>query len=131
MTRFDRARAYWSDRGWSERGPIKLQSRIDVPRAHDIPAGEVTVAGVAWHQHVGVAGVEVQVDDGPWMPARLAAAISSDTWVQWSLRAVLAPGEHVLRCRALSADGTTQTSDTAPPAPDGATGWHTRRFVAA
>ncbi|MBF0816509.1 molybdopterin-dependent oxidoreductase [Microbacterium paludicola] len=131
VTRFDRARAYWSDRGWSERGPIKLQSRIDVPRAHDIPAGEVTVAGVAWHQHVGVAGVEVQVDDGPWMPARLATAISADTWVQWSLRAVLAPGEHVLRCRALSADGTTQTSDTAPPAPDGATGWHTRRFVAA
>ena len=33
VTRFDQARAYWTDRGWSERGPIKLESRIDVPRS--------------------------------------------------------------------------------------------------
>ena len=131
VTRFDSDRAYWTDRGWSERGPIKLQSRIDVPRAGQVAAGKATIAGVAWHQHVGVAGVEVQVDDGPWRSADLAAAISSDTWVQWSLRTDLDPGEHVIRCRALSADGSTQTSDTAPPAPDGATGWHTRRITAA
>ncbi|WP_345751453.1 molybdopterin-dependent oxidoreductase [Microbacterium rhizophilus] len=130
VTRFDRARAYWTDRGWSERGPIKLQSRIDVPRAGTVAAGEVTFAGVAWHQHVGVTGVEVQVDDGPWRPAALATAISDDTWVQWSLRTEVAPGDHEVRCRAVSADGSTQTSDTAPPAPDGATGWHSRRFSA-
>ena len=43
VTRFDRASAYWTDRGWSERGPIKLQSRIDVPRAGD-QAGEAHLA---------------------------------------------------------------------------------------
>ncbi len=37
VTRFDQARAYWTDRGWSERGPIKLQSRIDVPRREPGP----------------------------------------------------------------------------------------------
>ena len=33
VTRFDLAAAYWTDRGWSERGPIKISSRIDVPRS--------------------------------------------------------------------------------------------------
>ena len=61
VTRFDAASAYWTDRGWSELGPIKLQSRIDVPRqGQSVAAGDVVIAGVAWHQHVGIAGVEVQ-----------------------------------------------------------------------
>jgi DMSO/TMAO reductase YedYZ molybdopterin-dependent catalytic subunit len=131
VTRFDRSRGYWTDRGWSARGPIKLQSRIDVPRAGSVATGEVVFAGVAWQQHVGVAGVEVQLDDDPWRAADLATAISDDTWVQWSLRASVDVGEHVVRCRAIGADGQVQTSDTAPPAPDGATGWHARRFSAA
>ncbi|WP_194396661.1 molybdopterin-dependent oxidoreductase [Microbacterium atlanticum] len=129
VTRFDRARAYWTDRGWSERGPIKLQSRIDVPRrAQGLKAGEVVIAGVAWHQGVGIAGVEVQVDDGPWQEATLAPAISDDTWVQWSLPWTATAGDHLLRCRAIGKDGEQQTPDRAPPAPDGATGWH-ERFV--
>ncbi|RLK52431.1 DMSO/TMAO reductase YedYZ molybdopterin-dependent catalytic subunit [Microbacterium telephonicum] len=124
VTRFDRARAYWTDRGWSERGPIKLQSRIDVPR-RSAPAGQAVIAGVAWQQHVGVAGVEVQIDDGPWRPATLAPAISDDTWVQWSLPWTADAGSHRLRCRATSRTGEVQTDQEAPPAPDGATGWHT------
>ncbi|WP_253250457.1 molybdopterin-dependent oxidoreductase, partial [Arthrobacter globiformis] len=32
VTRFADDVAYWTPRGWSERGPIKLSSRIDVPR---------------------------------------------------------------------------------------------------
>ncbi|MCT9819763.1 molybdopterin-dependent oxidoreductase [Microbacterium sp. W1N] len=124
VTRFDRARAYWSDRGWSERGPIKLQSRIDVPR-RGIAAGDTVIAGVAWHQHVGVAGVEVQIDDGAWQRATLAPAISDDTWVQWSLPWAAAAGSHRIRCRAISTTGEVQTPDEAPPAPDGATGHHT------
>lgn len=124
VTRFDRAEGYWTPRGWSERGPVKLQSRIDVPRAGaQVAAGDAVIAGVAWHNHVGVAGVEVQIDDGPWQAATLASAISADTWVQWSLPWDATTGSHTVRCRAISADGSTQTSDTAPPAPDGATGW--------
>ncbi|UNK71337.1 molybdopterin-dependent oxidoreductase [Microbacterium sp. H1-D42] len=125
VTRFDRARAYWTDRGWSARGPIKLQSRIDVPRTGaNVSAGDVVIAGVAWQPGSGVAGVEVQVDDGPWRSAELASAISDDTWVQWRIPWRAESGEHVLRCRALSADGKPQTEASAPPAPDGATGWH-------
>jgi hypothetical protein len=80
---------------------------------------------VAWQPHAGVSAVEVQVDDGPWQRAELAPAISSDTWVQWRLPWRATAGPHVLRCRAIGTDGTVQTSQEAPPAPDGATGWHT------
>jgi len=126
VTRFADATAYWTDRGWSDHGPVKLESRIDVPRAGaQVTAGETVIAGVAWQQHVGVKGVEVQVDDGPWTPATLASAISADTWVQWSVPWAAASGSHTVRCRATSATGEVQTVTEAPPAPDGATGWHT------
>jgi len=126
VTRFDRATAYWTSRGWSARGPVKLESRIDVPRANGSAGpGDTVIAGVAWQPHVGVGAVEVQVDDGPWQRAELAPAISADTWVQWRLPWRATTGQHTLRCRATSADGTVQTAAVAPPAPDGATGWHT------
>lgn len=125
VTRFDRATAYWTDRGWSERGPIKLQSRIDVPRRGGrLEPGDVMIAGMAWQQHVGVDGVEVRIDGGPWRAAELATAISDDTWVQWRLPWVAESGAHTIECRALSADGETQTSDPADVVPDGAQGWH-------
>ncbi|MFJ6653386.1 molybdopterin-dependent oxidoreductase [Microbacterium sp. NPDC091313] len=125
VTRFDRASAYWTERGWAERGPVKLESRIDVPRVTgSVAAGDTVIAGVAWQQHVGVSAVEVQVDDGPWMPATLASAISADTWVQWSVPWTATSGRHTLRCRATNADGETQTPARADVVPDGATGWH-------
>ncbi|MBU4464350.1 MAG: molybdopterin-dependent oxidoreductase, partial [Actinobacteria bacterium] len=126
VTRFDAAQGYWTSRGWSDHGPIKLESRIDVPRSSgSVQAGDTVIAGVAWQPHVGVSGVEVQVDDGAWQRATLASAISDDTWVQWSLPWTAASGSHTLRCRATSATGEVQTSQEAYVAPDGATGWHT------
>jgi DMSO/TMAO reductase YedYZ molybdopterin-dependent catalytic subunit len=123
VTRFDEASAYWTDRGWSERGPVKLSSRIDVPRSgQSLTAGPIVVAGVAWHQHVGIERVEVQVDDGPWQEATLAAAISLDTWVQWRFEWDAASGSHTLRVRAIGADGEVQTAKRQGVVPDGATG---------
>lgn len=125
VSRFDEFDAYWTTRGWSERGPVKVASRIDVPReGSSVTAGAVTVAGVAWAQHRGIAGVEVRVDGGDWAPARLAEVTSADTWRQWSWRWQAAPGTHSLDVRAITADGEVQTGDEAPPAPDGSTGWH-------
>jgi hypothetical protein len=43
--------------------------------------------------------------------------------VQWSIEWEATSGLHTARCRATSADGSTQTATVAPPAPDGATGW--------
>ena len=126
VTRFADDEAYWTPRGWSARGPVKLSSRIDVPRpGDDLPAGTVTLAGVAWAQHTGVAGVEVQVDDGDWTAAELADTVGPDTWRQWRLDWDATPGDHLVAVRATDADGNVQVSEQAPPAPDGSTGWHT------
>ncbi|MEV4346047.1 molybdopterin-dependent oxidoreductase [Actinoplanes sp. NPDC049596] len=125
LTRFADFDAYWVPRGWSAQGPIKTESRIDTPRdgAKRAP-GTVVVGGVAWAQHTGIAKVEVQVDDGPWAEATLAATVSADTWRQWSYQWQATEGEHRLRVRATDLKGETQTSTPAPPDPDGATGWH-------
>jgi DMSO/TMAO reductase YedYZ molybdopterin-dependent catalytic subunit len=121
VTRFSETSAYWTDRGWGERGPIKIESRIDVAKRD---GDGVLAAGVAWHQHTGISRVEVQLDDEPWTEAQLADAISIDTWVQWSWRGAATAGDHVLRVRATGADGETQTEKVAGVLPDGATGYH-------
>nr|WP_296065518.1 molybdopterin-dependent oxidoreductase [uncultured Actinoplanes sp.] len=125
LTRFSDFDAYWVPRGWSQQGSIKTESRIDTPRdGASRQAGTVTVAGVAWAQHRGISKVEVQVDDGAWEPATLHAIPSSDTWREWSFAWQATPGTHRIRVRATDRDGQTQTSTPAPPAPDGASGWH-------
>ncbi|SIT86885.1 molybdopterin-dependent oxidoreductase [Microbacterium sp. RU33B] len=125
VTRFDKATAYWTDRGWSEEGPVKLQSRIDVPRGRQsVPAGETVIAGVAWQQHVGVSGVEVQIDEGAWQQAELATPISDDTWVQWRFVWDAVPGDHTVRSRATSRTGEVQTDVQRAVVPSGATGHH-------
>ena len=126
LTTFAAYDAYWVPRGWSARGPIKTESRIDTPRdGRKLAAGTVQVAGVAWAQHKGVAKVEVQVDEQPWQPAKLAASATADTWVQWVYGWRATAGSHRLRVRATDKTGYTQTGMAADVAPDGATGWHT------
>ena len=125
VTRFDLDLAYWSTRGWTERGPVKTHSRIDVPsdRAR-VPAGTTAIAGIAWAQHTGIQAVEVRIDGGAWNEARLAEAISADTWRQWVLEWDATPGSHVIEVRATDTTGFTQREPYRPVAPDGAEGYH-------
>jgi DMSO/TMAO reductase YedYZ molybdopterin-dependent catalytic subunit len=132
LTRFDRAEAYWTRHGWSARGPIKTESRIDLPRSGQrVPAGPVTFGGVAWAQNRGVRAVEVRIDDGPWQGADLGANYSNDAWRLWSYRWTTTPGSHTITVRATDNTGAVQTPDDAPPAPDGASGWQTVAFSVA
>ncbi|MGW5436452.1 molybdopterin-dependent oxidoreductase [Nocardia asteroides] len=126
VTRFDRATAYWTRRGWSALGPIKTGTRIDTPRGRGrIPQGRTTIAGVAWAQHRGITGVEVQIDDGPWRPARLSTEVTVDTWRQWVYDWAATSGQHTIRARALDETGTPQTAVQQDVVPDGATGYPT------
>ena len=129
VTRFDSARAYWTDRGWSEKGPIRTASRIDRPAPlAELEPGLVVVAGTAWAQLRGIERVEVRVDDGPWRDARLSPAYSLDTWRMWSFDWRAEPGLHTLHVRATDGSGEVQTEERRPTVPDGATGWHNRTF---
>jgi hypothetical protein len=123
VTTFAARRAYWTQRGYASRAPVKTESRIDVPRPlAQVKAGRTVVAGVAWAPHRGIAGVEVSVDDGAWQRARLAPG-GLDTWRQWVWRWDATPGLHQLRVRATDSTGATQTPRRADPFPSGASGW--------
>lgn len=130
VTRFDRDEGYWTPLGWSARGPIKTQSRIDVPRnGARLTAGPSTFGGVAWAQNRGVKAVEVRIDDGDWQQAELGANYNNDTWRLWTWRWNATPGAHTMAVRATDNTGAVQTSEPAEPAPDGAAGWHTVTFT--
>jgi DMSO/TMAO reductase YedYZ molybdopterin-dependent catalytic subunit len=124
VTTFAAAQGYWVPRGWSVMGPIKTESRIDVPTdGASVKAGKVSVAGVAWAQHKGIEAVEARVDHGPWQAATLATVPGIDTWRQWAWDWDATPGTHLIEARATDKTGYTQTSATADVAPNGASGY--------
>jgi DMSO/TMAO reductase YedYZ molybdopterin-dependent catalytic subunit len=126
VTRFDDFTAFWTERGWSPQGPIKTESRIDVPNDGDhLSAGQVAIGGVAWAQHTGIAKVEVRVDDADWAEAVLGDDPTIDSWRQWHYVWDAPAGDHQLQVRATDNSGYTQTADRVDVVPNGATGWHT------
>ncbi len=132
LTTWDAADGYWIDKGWAKDGPVKTQSRIDVPRAGTrLDAGSTKIAGVAWAPNKGIARVEVQIDGGDWHEARLGDAVATSTWVQWVLDWDAPSGDHDIRVRATDGDGETQTEQRTNVAPDGASGWPLRSVTVA
>ena len=131
LTRLEDFDAYWVPRGWSKLGPIKTESRVDIPRSGaKMPAGQMTIAGVAWAPTRGISRVEVSIDKGPWVDARLGEVASKNTWVQWLYDWNDAkPGSHMVSVRATDGTGEVQTEQPATPAPDGASGYHYRGFT--
>ncbi|QNN54858.1 molybdopterin-dependent oxidoreductase [Nocardioides mesophilus] len=124
VTRFENFSAYWTERGWSARGPVKTQSRIEVPaNGATVAAGPTRIGGHAWAQHTGIEKVEYRLDGAAWQRAELGGVPSLDTWVQWAATVELAPGEHTLAVRATDRSGYTQTSARTDVVPDGAAGW--------
>ncbi|MCB1245914.1 MAG: molybdopterin-dependent oxidoreductase, partial [Acidimicrobiia bacterium] len=132
LTTLDAFDGYWIPRGWSKDGPIKTQSRIDRPKRREtVPVGPYTFGGVAWAPTVGITDVEIRIDRGPWMRADLAEPLSTASWVLWKADTTLEAGPHEVTVRATDTTGAVQTERFQPPAPDGATGWHTVQFSAA
>lgn len=130
LTTWDGFDAYWIPRGWAKEAPVRTQSRIDVPtNGRRLRAGPVPIAGVAWAPNVGIAAVEVQIDDDPWQEAELSEPLSDDAWRQWRYVWDATPGFHRVRVRATDRTGATQPEGPRPVLPDGAEGWHTRRVT--
>jgi DMSO/TMAO reductase YedYZ molybdopterin-dependent catalytic subunit len=138
LTTFD-VDPYWEQRGWDGDPEgivtIKTSSRIDAPGGFArVPPGEVTFAGTAWAQTIGIARVEISVDDGPWEETELGAEVNVDTWRMWRARRTLDTGLHTVTVRATDRSGYTQTAervDPINPGPDGATGLHSTTFTVA
>jgi hypothetical protein len=69
--------------------------------------------------------VDVRIDGGEWIPARLADAINADTWVQWVYEWNATAGNHVIEARATDAAGGEQSGTPVSVIPNGAEGYHT------
>ena len=127
LTTWDGFDGYWVPRGWSKEGPMKTQSRIDVPGGgQGLVAGQpAPVAGIAWSPTRGIERVEVNIDDEGWLPCQLGEALGDESWVQWHREWTPSSGRHRIQVRATDGDGITQRSEEVSPAPNGAEGWHT------
>jgi DMSO/TMAO reductase YedYZ molybdopterin-dependent catalytic subunit len=123
VTTFDAFDQYWVPRGYADRAPIKTMSRIDTPRSlQQVAAGPVTVGGVAWAQTRGITAVELQVDDGDFVPAELGGSVGDDAWRHWRYAWDATPRRHTLTVRAVDGTGETQTDERVDILPDGASG---------
>lgn len=119
--------AYWEARGWDEEATVNIMSYV---RGAERDGGRIVVGGVAFAGlETGVeeiAAVEVSVDGGEtWNEAELESQLDAHAWRRW--RYVFeAPDqmEFEVVARAITHDGTVQTSEETSPRPSGATGWH-------
>ena len=114
---------YWIPRGWSKKAPIKIASRIDVPRERRISAGINAIAGVAWAPLSGVKSVEVSFNSGPWQECNLGISLSGESWTQWAYKWDATPGKYEIRVRATDNNDVIQSSNVVSPAPNGAEGF--------
>ncbi len=133
LTTFAGTQAYWLQRGWGQKAPIKTQSRIDSPqgvRQRCLPGGSRWPASPG-RSPPASSKVEVRVDGGPWQAAELATEVNYDTWRMWRADFDLPPGSHTVQTRATDRNGVTQTETRANPIPDGASGWPALIFTVA
>jgi hypothetical protein len=85
--------------------------------------GAYRIMGAAWG--APVAGVEVRVDGGPWMPATIDEGMGSDfAWKLWSLSWPNAmPGVHTVTSRATDTAGNVQPAMDDPRIANKRTYW--------
>ena len=110
------AEAYYFERerdGRIEREPLtyqRVRSLITEPApGAQVDGGELVVRGVAWSGSASIACVEVSVDGGAWMPARLLGDRKRHSWQRWEVMAnVEGCGIRTLRVRAKDMAGNVQ-----------------------
>lgn len=122
---------YWVTRGWDKVARMKATAVIDTvatgmtiinaDRRTLVPIGGIAHAGAR-----GISKVELQVDNGPWQPAFLRNPLSGTTWVIWRFDWPFQSGKHNFTVRCLDGAGAPQIETQAPPAPSGASGYHTK-----
>jgi DMSO/TMAO reductase YedYZ molybdopterin-dependent catalytic subunit len=132
FTTYAEQEAYWTERGWDTRAPIKPSARIDTPQAlGQVDAGKLVVGGVAWAQNDGgVSKVQVQVDGGRWQDATTGPDVNNVYWRQWFFETEVDAGQHYVAARVVDGDGEVQTDAQAKPFPGGSSGIHQFSFTA-
>ncbi len=123
----DSYRGYWQQRGWTNVGDIKTMSTFERPVDRAVLNREAQeLGGVAFAGPRGISKVEYSVDDGEsWIDADILDNPGPLSWTVW--RATWTPassGAYRLKVRATDGGGELQTTESAEPVPDGASGYH-------
>ena len=116
---------YYGRQGWKANHVQTMSRFFGLRRNARIPAGAMTLAGVAFAGDRGISAVEVSVNGGrAWRPARIDYNPSKIAWTLWSLPWRARPGTHELVVRAVNGDGTPQSAKVQGIDPSGAAGYH-------
>jgi DMSO/TMAO reductase YedYZ molybdopterin-dependent catalytic subunit len=75
--------------------------------------GRYQIEGMAWGPKP-IAAVEVKIDNGVWVRAKLDVSKSDYAWRPWSLDWSPAPGEHTVTSRAIDTAGNVQPAKDDP-----------------
>jgi DMSO/TMAO reductase YedYZ molybdopterin-dependent catalytic subunit len=127
----DDFRGFWQNQGWDDAAPYQTESRIDVPKPRaELPAGALSVGGVAYAGDRGISSVEVSTDgEKTWQPAQVKPALSPYAWQLWRADLQVDRSVKDIRVRATDGQGRPQTREQNDPFPSGATGYHTVRIA--
>jgi DMSO/TMAO reductase YedYZ molybdopterin-dependent catalytic subunit len=95
-------------------GPMDIKSII--ARALKLKDGAIRLTGAAWGDGTPISKVEVKIDDGPWMPAKIDRSPKDKyTWRFFSFDWTNpGPGEHKVVSRATDEEGRVQPSSDDP-----------------
>ncbi len=119
---------YWVVRGWDETAQVLATSVIDTVAIDDAYEKDgrrfVPIGGMAYAGARGISKVEIKVDGGPWIEARLRQPLSDLTWVLWRYDWMFAPGRHTFAVRCYDGQGQPQIAEDQGTYSRGATGIH-------
>jgi hypothetical protein len=119
---------YWVERGWDKEARMRATSVVDVAASDRLfeenGVQYVPIGGIAHAGARGISKVEVKVDGGAWVEARLRKPLSGTTWVIWRYDWPLQKGGHTFYVRCDEGDGTPQIEKSNSTMPSGATGIH-------
>lgn len=107
-------RGFWESRGWSDVANVQTNSIIKTPEpGYTAQTGStIAIQGVAFASPRKITKVEVQIDEGEWMPAKLTAGQSPLAWTQWYLLwKAPAPGVYRIGVRATDETGFVQANE--------------------
>jgi len=119
---------YWQEKGWTDKGIMKITSRIDSPGHYqEIKKDQHTIEGIAFGGLHGISTVEISTDgERTWHPTIIEPPSSDLSWVKWKYPwSIPQKGAYSLTVRALDRKGQPQISQVARAYPDGSSGLHT------
>ncbi len=119
-------KGFWQNQGWDDAAPYQTASRIDAPLSRaTLPAGSLSVGGVAFAGDRGIESVEVSTDLGrTWQPGQVKPGLSPYTWQLWRADLTVDKSVRDIRVRTVDGQGVPQIREDAPPFPSGSTGYH-------